>query len=141
MSSPVIHNTLARMESDTNRMNFERGRASLGSDTLDKNAFLQLLMAKLKMQDPLNPVKDADFMNQQAILTQVEKMDQLTKAMEKSSLVSQGSNLVGKRVDLNDMGFTVNGVIDSVSFGDGSLGISVNGHTYSADQISKIYSQ
>ncbi len=139
---PGIQGTLTRIESDTNKANWERGRANMGSDKLDKQAFLQLLMAKLKFQDPMNPTEDADFMQQQAQLAQVEKLDDLVKLLQGNSLLSQASTLVGKKVDIfqPDNKRTITGVIDSASFSNGTAGIHINGKTYTMAQITKIYS-
>lgn len=136
-----IINTITRMEGETNRINFERGQRNMGSDRLDKQAFMQLLMAKLKLQDPLNPEKDADFMAQQAQLAQVEKMDDLVKVMQGNSLLSQAGTLVGKQVDVTEENGTVRtGVIDSISISNGTAAASINGKNYSLNQIAKIYS-
>lgn len=132
-------NTLTQMENNTNRINYERGRESLGSDKLDKQAFMQLLMAKLKYQDPMDPVKDDDFMMQQAQLAQVEKMDDLVKVMQNNTTLSQASTLVGKRVDVSDGYTTSTGVIESASLSNGTAGLTINGQTYTMDQIVKIY--
>ena len=46
---------------------------------LDKDAFLKLLVAQLKYQNPLEPTDSAQFMAQTAQFTVVEKLDALTK--------------------------------------------------------------
>lgn len=136
-----VYDVVTRMQNNTNRINYDRGREMLGSDKLDKHAFLQLLMAKLQHQDPLNPVKDADFLNQQAMLAQVEKLDELSKVMQTTSLLSQAGSLVGKKVDVRDaFGNLTTGVIDSATFADGTAGLSVNGEIFSIDQVVRIHS-
>lgn len=140
----TVQDALTRMNSDTDRVNFERGRANLGSTKLDKQAFLQLLMTRLRYQDPLNPVKDEDFLAQQAQLAQVEKLDDLSKIMQSNSQLTQASSLVGKKVDVREstvsgVNLTSTGIIDSVSLDNGTTGISINGKVYTPDQITKIY--
>jgi flagellar basal-body rod modification protein FlgD len=46
---------------------------------LDREAFLKLLVAQLKYQNPLEPTDSAQFMAQTAQFTVVEKLDALTK--------------------------------------------------------------
>lgn len=139
--STSIYNTIRRIESDTARINFERGQKNLGSDRLDKQAFMQLLMAKLKYQNPLDPIKDADFLNQQTMLAQVEKLDDLSKVLQNNSQLAQASSLVGKRVDVNELdGSTTTGTIQSISFSKGVASLSINGKDYDMSQISKIHS-
>ena len=53
---------------------------------LDPQAFLQLLVAQLKYQDPTNPVDTSSFMNQTAMLSQVQTMNSMQSTL--SSLVS-----------------------------------------------------
>ncbi len=136
-----INNTLTQMQSDTNQVNFQRGQQNLGSNTLDKADFMQLLLAQLQYQDPMNPVDTNSFLNQQTQLAQMDSMNQLTQAVQNSSLMSQASSLVGKTVDVKDSnGNIVTGQIPSISISNGTAGFSINGTTYTLDQISKIYS-
>lgn len=135
-----VHTIISRLENDTNRVNFERGRANLGNDKIDKQGFLQLLMAQLKFQDPLNPVKDSEFLSQQVQLTQVDKMEELVKLIKGDSVLSQASSVIGKKVDIRDSdGFITTGVVESASFANGTAGLMINGNNYTLDQIVKIY--
>ncbi len=97
------------------------GAVSSSGANLDQDAFLKLLVAQLKYQDPSKPVDSAQFMAQTAQFTQVEKMDEMTKATESVLALQQGlaaSALVGKTVQytLAD-GTTGSGLADSASFG------------------------
>lgn len=135
-----VNTIITRLENDTNRLNFERGRQNLGSERLDKQGFLQLLMAQLRYQDPLNPVKDSEFLSQQVQLTQVDKMEELVRLMKGNNTLSQASGLIGKQVDVKTSnGFTVTGTVESASFSNGSAGLLINGDTYTLEQVSKIY--
>jgi flagellar basal-body rod modification protein FlgD len=94
--------------------------ASSGS-TLDENAFLKLLVAQLKYQDPSNPVDSSQFMAQTAQFTQVQSTNAMAKATESVLALQQGlaaSGLVGKTVQytLTD-GTTGSGTAISASFG------------------------
>ncbi len=75
------------------------GDASAGD--LDKDAFLQLLVAQLRYQDPLDPSDPAEFMATTAQFTTIEKLDQLTKQGENNAVVtglSMASSLVGRSI-------------------------------------------
>ena len=48
--------------------------ASKSQSLLDPQAFLQLLVAQLKYQDPASPVDTSSFLNQTAQLSQVQTM-------------------------------------------------------------------
>ncbi len=72
------------------------------SNQLDKDAFLQLLVAQLRYQDPLNPSDPADFMATTAQFTTIEKLDELTQQGANNAIVtglSMASSLVGRSVD------------------------------------------
>lgn len=94
---------------------------SSSGNTLDENAFLKLLVAQLKYQDPSNPVDSSQFMAQTAQFTQVQSTNAMAKATESVLALQQGlaaSALVGKTVQytLTD-GTTGSGTAISASFG------------------------
>jgi len=89
----------------------------------DKDTFLQLLVAQLRYQDPMNPTDSSDFLAQSAQFTALEKMEAVaaqTAAMVQAQLAFGASSLVGTTVtyaDPADPAATVTGVVDSVTFG------------------------
>ncbi|WP_026421636.1 flagellar hook assembly protein FlgD [Actinokineospora inagensis] len=90
--------------------------------SLDSQAFLKLLVAQLRYQDPDNPTDPTQFMSQTATLTQVQKLTDLTNAetsMLTSSLSAQASNLVGKTVSYKTKvdGDTMTGTVTAATFG------------------------
>jgi flagellar basal-body rod modification protein FlgD len=92
--------------------------------SLDKDAFLKLLVAQLKYQDPTKPVDSSQFMAQTAQFTQVEKLEQMAKDSTAALSLQQGlaaSSLVGKPISWVDTdGKSHDGVATSATFG-GSL--------------------
>jgi len=71
------------------------------ANDLDKDAFLQLLVAQLRYQDPLNPSDPAEFMATTAQFTVVEKLDELTQQGANTAIISglsMASSLVGRTV-------------------------------------------
>jgi flagellar basal-body rod modification protein FlgD len=89
---------------------------SLGP-TLSGDAFLKLLVAQLKYQDPSKPVDSAQFMAQTAQLQMVETLHEL---VSQNAAVIAGQNslsalaLVGQRVTYSSGGTTAGGTVDSV---------------------------
>ncbi len=73
---------------------------------VDKEAFLQLLVAQLEHQDPLSPMEGTDFVDQMATFTQVEQQISQSKSLDLISLQLTGlaSNeavsLIGKDVTI-----------------------------------------
>ena len=71
---------------------------------LGKNEFLNLLVAQLNNQNPLEPQGNGEFIAQLAQFSQVEGIEKLNKSMEsmlssfQSSQALQASSLVGRKV-------------------------------------------
>lgn len=88
---------------------------------LGKDAFLKLLVAQLKYQDPSSPVDSSQFMAQTAAFTQVEKLQAMAADSSASLALQQGlaaSGLVGRTVSYVDTdGVTRTGLVTSASFG------------------------
>ena len=59
---------------------------------LDKDAFLQLLVAEMQNQDPLEPSSNTEYVAQLATFTQVEEMQNMANSMAQN----QANALVGK---------------------------------------------
>ncbi len=77
---------------------------SSGASTLDKDAFLKLLVAQLKYQNPLDPSDPTEFMAQTAQFTMVEKlenMDANTQVTNANQRLSLATGLIGKQVTYN----------------------------------------
>jgi len=49
---------------------------------LDKNAFLTLLVTQLQNQDPTNPMDNAEFINQLATFSSLEKLTEIATGIK-----------------------------------------------------------
>lgn len=78
---------------DTNTNSDSQEQRKAGG-SLDKQAFLQLLVAQMKYQDPLEPTSNTEYVSQLATFSSLEQMQNLNATMQ----VQQGTNLVGKTV-------------------------------------------
>ena len=90
---------------------------SAGSNTLDENAFLKLLVAQMRYQDPSQPMDTNQMMSQTATFTQVEKLTSLLTT-EQNLLSAQhlqsASAMVGRTVTYTASdGTTGTGVVSS----------------------------
>jgi len=89
-----------------------------GSQPMDREAFLKLLVAQLQNQDPLEPQKNSDFVAQLATFSNLEQAIGMNDRLDALALQNQGIantevvNLAGKQV-------TVRGNIASID-GSGS---------------------
>jgi flagellar basal-body rod modification protein FlgD len=120
-STPVVSNISDLMTSQ------KQVTSANPNGELGKDAFLKLLIAQLKYQDPSKPVDSSQFMAQTAAFTQVEKLQAMAADSSASLALQQGlaaSSLVGRTVSYLDAdGVTQSGVVTSASFGgSGSAG-------------------
>jgi flagellar basal-body rod modification protein FlgD len=75
-----------------------------GSNELGKNAFMELMLAQMKNQDPLKPQENGDFVAQLAQFSSLEEMQNLSGTVDdmagqfRSSQALQASAMVGKSV-------------------------------------------
>ena len=73
-------------------------------DGLDRNAFLTLLTTQLQNQNPLDPMKNEQFVAQLAQFSQLEGITNMSTSLEdvadviRSDRIMTGANLVGKSV-------------------------------------------
>lgn len=104
--------------------------------------FLQLLTSQISNQDPLEPMKDTEFISQMANIASLEQMQQFTKGFE--SFASSQKDLVaqaylGREVVIKDGSDQISGVVDSVEKSDdGSIAVVVGGKGYDPVNISKV---
>ena len=67
------------------------------NNEMDKNAFLSLLVAQLRYQDPLEPTNNQEFGAQLAQFSQLEQLQNMSQSIAMMTL-QQSYNLVGKYV-------------------------------------------
>jgi len=105
--------------------------------TLTQNDFLQLLVAQMENQDPMDPQSDTDMASQMAQFTSLTQ----STAMSSSLSALQANNLIGSTVTVStdSKGDTTSGVVQSVSLGadssDGTPQIMINGTAYDLSQV------
>jgi flagellar basal-body rod modification protein FlgD len=95
------------------------------SGQLGKDDFLKLLVGQLRHQDPLDPLKDQEFMGQMAQFSQLEQMTNVASAMKNERAFS----LIGRTVSYNDeeTGGLVTGTVDKVVIDKGEPTLTIAG--------------
>jgi flagellar basal-body rod modification protein FlgD len=103
---------------------------------LGKDAFLQLLVAQMKNQDPLEPQTDTEFVSQLATFSQLEQLQNLSSSYETSQAFSLvGKNVILQTTDANNKSFFVSGQVDFINVNGNKTKLSVNGNLYDMDQL------
>jgi flagellar basal-body rod modification protein FlgD len=92
MMSPTSSPTSSPGASDAG--NSPAASGSTGNPTVSKNMFLQLLVAQIKNQDPLNPADSVQYLTQLAQFTQVEQT--LTMSTDLAAIRADLDQLVTK---------------------------------------------
>jgi flagellar basal-body rod modification protein FlgD len=107
------------------------GSGGATGSNLDKDTFLQLLVAQLKYQDPLNPTDQTQFLAQTAQFTSLEKMEVVAEQTAQAfaaQMAFGASSLVGRSVTYTDAGGSqVTGAVEQVRFGGTGPMLSIDG--------------
>jgi flagellar basal-body rod modification protein FlgD len=95
--------------------------AKLPKNTLDDNSFMNLLVAQLTNQNPLQPSDPNSFLQQTATMTMVQKLEQMATDSTANTQAQQSltaTTMVGKQVTWNDAdGHPLSGVVSSAKLG------------------------
>ena len=89
-----------------------------------REQFLSLLVTQLQQQDPLDPVKNQEFISQLTELSTLESIEKLNASFSDMLALQQltsGANLIGKSISyINDDG-NQEGVVAGLEMQDGRL--------------------
>jgi flagellar basal-body rod modification protein FlgD len=99
-----------------------------GGTALGKDAFLKLLVAQLRYQDPSKPTDASQFLAETAQFTLVEKFDALATANQavlNATQTQAATGMVGKQVTWTDSTGTHSGAVTGVSIKDGVPSLKV----------------
>ena len=105
-------------------------KAAKSSSGMDKEAFLQLLVAQMKYQDPLEPTSNTEY---------IAQMQNMSNSMD----LQRASSLVGKEVYIKtttSSGDTklVQGKVDYVSYENNKAYLYINEKKYSIDDLDSV---
>ena len=110
--------------------------------------FMDLLIAELTNQDPMEPTSNADLMNQLGQIREIASTDQLTNTLDAvmlSQSFATAGNAVDKVVDgLSDEGDRVCGTVISVAIEEGAATLKVEDedgkvHSIALNNIANLY--
>lgn len=100
----------------------DAGTKTESSPTVDYEAFLRLLVAQMKNQDPTNPTDSAEFLSQLASFSSVEQAVQTNSKLDallSQNSVLQAGALIGRSVESAQHGQS--GVVTAVAVEGGVI--------------------
>lgn len=129
--APVKDGKIVETDSQASLAKSKEKKAGYSKDT-----FLQLLVAEVQNQDPLEPTSNTEWISQYATFSELEAMNNMSASFD----LSRASALVGKTVVLNTTSesgkmIPVQGKVDYITYEGGQAYLSVNGSTYSMDDL------
>lgn len=124
---------------ETDSQNSLKNTSKSNNSGMDKDAFLQLLVAQMKYQDPLEPTSNTEFVSQYAQFSQVEQMQNMSGSMD----FARASSLVGKEVYVKTTTTAgdsklVKGKVDYVVYEGNKAYLSINESLYSLDDLDTV---
>lgn len=126
--------------STASQISLSADKKANSSSTLDKNAFLQLLVAQMKYQDPLEPTDNTAYISQLATFSSLEEMQNMTAGMS----LQRASGLVGQEVICKvinpQTGNTeyAQGIVDYVVYENNKAYVSIQEALYSIDDVYQV---
>ncbi|MCU0306383.1 MAG: hypothetical protein MUE51_01190 [Thermoleophilia bacterium] len=117
------------------------------NDPFSQQGFLNLLAAQMRSQNPLEPLKDTEFLAQMAqfqTYEQVAKLNQGMSALNLGGQLGQGAALIGREVTyVKDDGTTNTGTVQRVLVDPQTRGVTVvvDGTPVAIERVAEIGAQ
>jgi flagellar basal-body rod modification protein FlgD len=115
--------------------------ASTPNNALDKDAFLKLLVAQIKYQNPMQPMDSTALMAQTSQLTMVEKMESMDATATKqnaSTNIGVANGFIGRQVTWRVEGVPQTAVVSSARLTADGAFLKVVQSEITLDQIETV---
>jgi flagellar basal-body rod modification protein FlgD len=138
----MIDAIAASQASQNPRVSAMSSATNSSNSAMQMEDFLQLLTSQISNQDPLEPMKDTEFISQMANIASLEQMQQFTKGFEtfadtQKDLVAQA--YLGKQVNISENEEDASGIVDAVEMSEsGDVFVTVGGKNYLPSNITKV---
>jgi flagellar basal-body rod modification protein FlgD len=133
MSTSAISDNsyLSSLYSTSTSSNTSTSKSTSGTSGLGESDFLNLLITQLKNQNPLEPMKDTDFIAQ---LANFSNLQQMTSVNTNISAMN-AAGLIGKQITTSD---GLSGTVSQVSIDAGNPSVYVGSKKYAMSDITNI---
>ena len=112
-----------------------------GFDQLSTQDFLEILIAQLSNQNPLEPTDNQEVLNQINSINQLQSNQLLVDSLESLSQnqsLGSASNMIGRSVTADIGGVEFTGVVDRAVIENGQVAVVVNDQTIPLEAITEI---
>ena len=112
-----------------------------GNNDLDKQAFLKLLVAQMKYQDPMEPTDNTEYVSQLAQFSSLEAMNNVSQSVD----LQRATGLIGKVVTasisdaVTGVATEKTGSVQFVSQSGNKTYLTIDGEQYELDDVSKVW--
>lgn len=128
--------------SPTSSLYFSEKKSEPLKQTLDKDAFLKILVAQMRYQNPFDPQSSEDFIVQMTQMATMEQMYNVATQIEqfvRLQKLYQTVALIGREVTVaTGEGKTETGIVNKVVIGDDNIKLVINGNEYDITSVVEI---
>ena len=139
----MIASAAATAQNQANSTTNAKGQLPNVESQLNMDDFLKLLTSQLQFQDPLEPMKDTEFVAQMASFSSLDQMSSLNKNFEnfmQGQMDHSVQNYLGKVVTTKgeDGKTTGSGVVTAVSHQGGEMKLTIGDREYSPSSVVRV---
>jgi len=110
------------------------------ANPVNEDMFLQLLVAEMKYQDPMQPTSNTEWVSQYATFTQVQQQTEMQQSLKQM----EANNLVGKQVIMKSVNSAtgetkfVSGQVDYMYVENGEIYLSINDKLFDIKELDTV---
>ena len=139
----MIASAAASAQNQANSTTNAQGQLPSVESQLNMDDFLKLLTSQLQYQDPLEPMKDTEFVAQMASFSSLDQMSSLNKNFEsfmQGQMDHSVQNYLGKVVTTKGEDGSTNGsgVVTAVSHQGGEMKLTIGNREYSPASVVRV---
>jgi flagellar basal-body rod modification protein FlgD len=112
-------------------------------NSVDKNAFLNLLATQLRYQNPMDPMDNTEFIAQLAQFSALETAENTRTDIQTMSglvMTQYGTSLLGRHIEgvSSQTGQAFSGQVTGINMGNGNLQIQIGNLTVGLMEITQV---
>ena len=130
-------------DADAVRRSTNATSGARSNGTLGQDEFFSLITTQMANQNPLEPLKDTDFIAQMATFSSLEQMQQLNETMSdyrQESVAIAAAAYLDKEVTVADVEEDITGIVTQVKSNAEGTFVVVDGKTYPVDDVRAVHS-